>query len=241
MRRLIVLVVAALLLGGCSLTRELRAAHCPSSRRLLPAQSADYVDYVDFVQVGGTMYYAGYRAPAGRALRDRDLGAQVATVQCRLAEHQLEEPARYLDGDAAYLDPGTPVHAVNGYRPSFRLAARRDGRLLLYEAFENPGARTWGDLLDLDGRVDRIGIGSRNPRRPATVTDRAQVDRLVQQLLQSPRGTTIRCADHGNVLLTFHLADGTATSLGYNLPTRRLECRDPLPASFGAAIAAALA
>jgi hypothetical protein len=237
MRRSIVLVVAALLLGGCALARDLQATHCPSSRRLLPAQAADYFD---FVQVGGTMYYAGYHPPAGRDLRDRDLGAQVAVVRCKLAQYRVEQPGPYLDGDAAYLDPGTPVHAVNGYRPGFRLAARRDGRLLLYEAFEDPSARTWGDLLDLDGKVDRIAIGSRRGRRGAAISDRAQVERLVRQLLHSARGTAIRCADRGNVPLVFHLTDGTATTLAYNLSSRRLGCRDPLPRSFGTAIAAAL-
>jgi hypothetical protein len=237
MRRSIVLVVAALLLGGCTLARDLQATHCPSSRRLLPAQAADYLD---FVQVGGTIYDAGYRTPAGRGLRDADLGAQVATVRCKLADHQLEEQGRYLDGDAAYLEPGTPVHAVKGYRPSFRLAARREGRLLLFEAFENPRARTWGDLLDLDGKVARITIGTGDARQLAAITNQAEVDRLVRRLLDSPRGTAGSCVDHGNVLLTFHLADDTATSLGYNLPTRRVDCRNPLPRSFGVAIATAL-
>jgi hypothetical protein len=237
MRRSIVLVVAALLLGGCTLMRDLQATHCPSSRRLLPAQAADYLD---FVQVGGTIYYAGYRTPAGRGLRDGDLGVQVATVRCKLAERQVEEQGQYLDGDAAYLDPGAPVYAVNGYRPSFRLAARREGRLLLFEAFENPRARTWGDLLDLDGKVARITIGTGNGRQLAAITNRAEVDRLVRQLLDTPRGTPGRCVDQGNLLLTFHLADGTATSLGYNLPTRRVDCRNPLPRSFGTTIATAL-
>ena len=93
------------------------------------------------------------------------------------------------------------MHAVNGYRPSFRLAARREGRLLLFEAFDNPRARTWGDLLDLDGKVARITIGTAN---------------------------------------ACHLADRTATSLGYNLPTRRVDWRNPLPRSFGAAATTAL-
>ena len=166
MRRSIILVVAALVLGGCTLARDLNATHCPSSRRLLPSGSADYLD---FVVVAGTTYYAGDRPPAGRPLRDSDLGAPVAAVRCKLAGHLVEEPGQHLDGDAAYLDPGTPLHAVNGYRPSFRLAARREGQLVLFEAAENPGARTWSDLLDLDGKVRRIAIRDRNlpaVRRP---------------------------------------------------------------------------
>ena len=137
MRRSIVLVVAAMLLAGCTLARGLTPTTCPPSRRLLPQAAADYVD---FVQVGGITYHAGTRGPAGRELRDRDLGAQVSVVRCKLADHVVEEPGGYLDGDAAYLDPGTALYAVRGYRPSFRLAARREGKLVLYEAAADPAA-----------------------------------------------------------------------------------------------------
>jgi hypothetical protein len=154
MRRLVVLTVAVVLLAsGCSAVRDLGATHCPSGRRLLPQGAADYFD---FVQVGGVTYHAGTggTGPAsGRALREGDVGAQVAVVRCKLADHVVEDPdKRYLDGDAAYLDKGTALYAVRGYRPAFRLAARRDGELVLFEAAENPRARTWGDLLDLGGQ-----------------------------------------------------------------------------------------
>jgi hypothetical protein len=85
MRRSIVLVVATMLLAGCTLARGLTSTTCPSSRRRLPQAAA------------------------------------------------------------AYLDPGTAVYAVRGYRPSFRLAARREGKPVLFEAAENPRAGTRPD------------------------------------------------------------------------------------------------
>jgi hypothetical protein len=109
MRRSIVLVVATMLLAGCTLARGLTSTTCPSSRRLLPQAAADYM------------------------------------VRCKLADHIVEEPGGQLDGDAAYLDPGTAVYAVRGYRPSFRLAARREGKPVLFEAAENPRAGTRPD------------------------------------------------------------------------------------------------
>jgi hypothetical protein len=141
MRRSIVLVVAAMVLGGCTLARGLTSTTCPSSRRLLPQAAADYVD---FVQVGGITYQAGTQGPSGRELHDSDLGAQVSVVRCKLADHIMEEPGGYLDGDAAYLDPGTALYAVKGSQPSFRLAARREGKLVLYEAVANPVASSSG-------------------------------------------------------------------------------------------------
>jgi hypothetical protein len=241
MRRLVVVVVGALLLAsGCSVARDLGATHCPASRKLLPQGAADYFD---FVQVGGTTYHAGIGGTgpvAGRALREGDLGAKVAVVRCKLAEHIVEDPAkRYLDGDAAYLDKGTALYAVKGYRPAFRLAARRDGELVLFEAVDNPRARTWGDLLDLGGKVRWIGVNDDRNRQLAAIRDRRQVTRLVELLLGSRVGKATACADDG-VFLTFHLDDATATTLSYSVHFRRLDCRDPLPQTFGAAIRAAL-
>jgi hypothetical protein len=238
MRRLVVVAVAGLVLaGGCSVVQGLSATHCPSSRRLLP-QGA--LDYADFVQVGGIIYHADGRPVSGRGLREGDLGGQVAVVRCKLADHMVEDPAqRYLDGDAAYLDTGTALYAVNGYRPGFRLAARRDGELVLFEAVENPRARRWGDLLDVGGKVRWIGVNDGSNRPLAAIRDRRQVARLVELLLGSAVGKQVACADDG-VFLAFHLDDQTATTLGYSVHFRRLDCRDPLPQAFGAAIRAAL-
>jgi hypothetical protein len=238
MRRLVVVAVAALLLaGGCAAVQGLSATHCPASRKLLPQGAADYID---FVQVGGVTYHAATRPESGQALRDGDLGTQVAAVRCKLAEHIVEDPAqRYLDGDAAYLDKGTALYAVNGYRPGFRLAARRDGELVLFEAAENPRARTWADLLDLGGKVRWIGVNDGSNRPRAAIRDRQQVARLVDLLLGSRVGKQVACADDG-VFLAFHLDDGTATTLAYSVHFRRLDCRDPLPQVFGAAIRTAL-
>jgi hypothetical protein len=234
MRRLVVVAVAVLVLaGGCSVVRDLSATHCPASRKLLP-QGA--LDYADFVRVGGITYNADSRPLSGRGLREGDLGAQVAVVRCKLADHLIEDPAqRYLDGDAAYLDTGTTLYAVKGYR----LAARRDGDLVLFEAAENPRARTWGDLLDVGGKVRWIGVNDGSNRPLAAIRDRQQVARLVDLLLGSRVGNQVACADDG-VFLAFHLDDATATTLAYSVHFRRLDCRDPLPQVFGAAIRTAL-
>jgi hypothetical protein len=85
----------------------------------------------------------------------------------------VEDPGqRYLDGDAVYLDKGTALHVVKGYRPTFRLAARRDGELVLFEAAENPRARTWADLLDLGSKVRWIGVNDGSNRPLAALRDR---------------------------------------------------------------------
>jgi len=241
MRHWTALVVGALLvLGGCSAIDDLTARRCPESRRLVRQGAADYVD---FVRTGGVTYYnaGNLGASAGRSLRDRDLGAQVAVVRCKLAEH-LPDPPQQLDGDAAFLDEGTALYAVNGYRPDFRLAARREGRLVLFEAASSARARTWADLLDLRGKVRAIGIGRPDGdagQEVARIQGRRQVARLVDLLLGSPVGRRTSCGDGGS-FLAFHLDDGTATVRSYHVHFGRLDCADPLPTEFRAAIGAAL-
>jgi hypothetical protein len=45
------------------------------------------------------------------------------------------DPAyRPKDGDAAFLDKGTPIYQVKGYPPSEKLAARFQGKLIAYTA-----------------------------------------------------------------------------------------------------------
>jgi hypothetical protein len=74
------------------------------------------------------------------------------------------------------------------YRPSFRLAARQDGRLVVFEADTNPRARVGRDLLDLEGKVRRISINSRAGGTPelAAITDPRQAAGMVRMLLAGP-------------------------------------------------------
>lgn len=92
------------------------------------------------------------------------------------------------DGDAAYLEAGSPLYRVRGYRPIFRLAARQDGRLVLFEADTNPRARLGRDLLDLEGKVRRISVNSRadGTTELGAISDLKQVAGMVRMLLAGP-------------------------------------------------------
>jgi hypothetical protein len=163
-------------------------------------------------------------------------------VRCRLADHNIDGPREHLDGDAAFLAKASPLYAVRGYRPAFRLAGRRDGELVLFEAADNPKARTWADLLDIRGKVRRIRISGPDhiARSAGVVSEPRQVARLVDLLLQTPTGEAQRCGGAPGYFLAFQLDDATATVRSYSLHARRLECRDPLPEAFDAAVRAAL-
>lgn len=113
----------------------------------------EHVDWIDFVQFGGIQYLAvdfGGGA-VGRGLVDADLGSEFARVQFKHAERHLFGHECCQDGDAAFLDAGTPVYSVKGYKAEFRLAARGEGGLVLYEEDSNHNEMTGADLLDIGG------------------------------------------------------------------------------------------
>ncbi len=120
------------------------------------------VEWVNFVQFNGIQYLANYDTSLGlgRALQQGDLGPVFATVQFKLAGNVTTPGYHIKDGDAGDLDAGTPVYTVKGYTPTFRLAAFRQGQLVLYEADDNPRAKTGADLLDIGGKVQSIGVNS---------------------------------------------------------------------------------
>src|SRR5512132_154491 len=96
-------------------------------------------DYRDFMRFGGVTYDA-VEHDVGRPVADRDLGSRFALVRDNPPERDPTHAYRMRDGDAAFVPVGSPVFTVKGYRPSFRLAARRRDRLRLYEADTAVGA-----------------------------------------------------------------------------------------------------
>ncbi len=90
------------------------------------------IEWVDFIQVGSTQYVAGPGSPA--TLQVGDLGPVVQHVKFKVAGNVCDPAYRPKDGDAAFLDPGTPIYQVNGQPRSAVLAARREGRILAYVA-----------------------------------------------------------------------------------------------------------
>ena len=117
-------VAAVLLLSSCAL---------PGIGRQCTAQ----IDWVDFIQIGSTQYVAGPGAP--EEVDQRDLGDVVTHVKFRLSGNVCDPNYRPKDGDASFLDPGTPVYQLAGYAPAQAVAASRAGRLIRYDA--NPPPR----------------------------------------------------------------------------------------------------
>ena len=119
---------------------------------------------------------------------------------------------RYQDGDATFLDPGTPVYTVKGYSSEFRLATLEQSRPTLYEADTNPQARTGEDLLDIRGKVTAIDILNDDDENTllATMDDGPTIIRFVDMVLEAAINQNSRDRRGLRYFLRFRLADGTS-------------------------------
>ncbi|MGO4597243.1 hypothetical protein [Terrabacter sp. 2RAF25] len=95
------------------------------------------IDWVDFVQLGGVQYYAGFDGQLPPVPTEQ-LGATVGLVECRLSDLHFDGlPGLPVDGDAAFIPIGTPVRAIRGFDPACRVTARVDGVNRVYLAHED--------------------------------------------------------------------------------------------------------
>jgi hypothetical protein len=94
------------------------------------------IDWVNFVQVGSTHYVAEPQSPT--VLKETDLGPVYAKVKFKVSGNVCDLNYRLKDGDAAFLEPGSPIYQVNGHSPSEQLAARYNDEILLYSALPPP-------------------------------------------------------------------------------------------------------
>ena len=90
------------------------------------------IDWVNFIQVGSTQYVAGPQSPT--VLKESDLGPVYTHVKFKVSGNVCDPQYRLKDGDAAFLDAGTPVYQVNGHASSDQLAAMFNGSILVYRA-----------------------------------------------------------------------------------------------------------
>ena len=187
------------------------------------------ITYVPLVQFGGTRYTKRWTLPSHvtregyRDLTAEDLGPELYRVAFRTSGYTgASYHAR--DGDSTHLDPGTPVHAVKGYSPEFRLGTLEQDGPGLYEADTNPSAKTGEDLLDIRGRVTAIDIlnDDRDLTVLATIEEETTIQRFVETMLGAPVDQLNRDHDGPRYFLGIRLADGTAVVRAFWLNTGEL-------------------
>ena len=139
---------------GIDTRSEVRS--CTDDRTWIPGPDGA-TGYADFVQLDTGRFL---RAEANDGVLDRpDLGRAVAEVCVQLSAVASSAPFDIAVGDAAYLEPGTKLREIVGADPSLRVGAVVDGRVLIYEVSDPPGAVTGAQVLDLGSGVDEIALG----------------------------------------------------------------------------------
>lgn len=112
-------LAALLLVAGCQL---------PGTSSSCNVQ----IEWVNFIQIASTQYVAGPEAPT--IVHESDLGPVYAEVKFKVSGNVCDPNYRIKDGDAAFLDPGTPVYQIKGQSTSMQLAANFHGTFLVYRA-----------------------------------------------------------------------------------------------------------
>jgi hypothetical protein len=67
------------------------------------------IDWVNFIEVDSTQYVARLGSP-DVLLQETDLGPVYAHVKFKVSGNVCDPSYRLKDGDAAFLDPGTPIY-----------------------------------------------------------------------------------------------------------------------------------
>ncbi len=187
------------------------------------------ISWVPMVKFGGIHYLRRW-ALVGKLAREEaqdltaeDLGPEIYRVAFR-GDGYAGPWYRYQDGDATFLNPGTPVYEVKGYSPVFRLATLERGRATLYEADTNPHAKTGGDLVDIGGKVTVIDILNDDDEMTVlgTMVDETTIERFVDLVLEAPVDQRSRDRDGPRYFLGIRFDDGTSVLRAFWLETGEL-------------------
>jgi len=194
---------------------------------------------VDFLKYQG-ITYQNYGHEVGRELQDEDLEEELTKVKFKFVWDGIQPGKQPSYGPeeayAAHLDIGTPIFTVKGYLPSFRLAARRKGRIILFEASRIPNATKGSDYFDLRN-VAYIGINSEEDgvTELATIKDPEHVTDLVWHVMNAPAKGGLGTAGP-RYFIAFHFRDGTASVRAFWIESGRLHSDIMLPPEFCEAI-----
>lgn len=157
----IVLVLAVTMaLTGCGVKDMLRGGGSESGSGTVSKSGngnegncGGILDWVDFLMLNDMKYSHNYDGTSEIDAQQR--GEQIGEVAYMLDGHACKGH-QTKNGDAAYLPVGTPIYAMKGYKPSFRVIA--DGKV--YQVGRNPHAKTIGDLWDIEGKVAKVSLES---------------------------------------------------------------------------------
>lgn len=171
------------------------------------------IDWVDFLMINDIRYWHNYEGVS--EVKPDQIGEKIGEVAYMLDGHACTDHTT-KNGDAAFLPTGTPIYAMKGYRPNFRVIA--DNKI--YEVNDNPRAKTMADLLDIDGKVEKVSLESMEDGSHIGDFTREASAVFMEELLMLPivgfdEVYKAASSDY-DVFLRVHLQDGTSLRLVFN-------------------------
>jgi len=187
-----------------------------------------------------TYYGDGYNY--NNTLTLADLGPQYAQVLFQVDGNVHNPNYTSKNGDAAFYAPGTTIYSLKGYKPEFRLALYEDGRVIIFEAGNNPGATKGADLMDLKDKVESISINSETDGQTvlAVISEESEVDKIVEMTLDADLREISAQPQGKRYFIAYHLTDGTEVTRSYWLESGLMTPNIFLPQEFADMILDAL-
>ncbi|MTI48092.1 hypothetical protein [Sporosalibacterium faouarense] len=171
------------------------------------------IDWVNFIKLNGIQY-----VDTNFSVDNEKLGPKIDEVNFKLSGNISDTNYEIKDGDAAYLEKGTPIYSINGYNSTFRIAVKDKDQVIVYQVFSNPNAKVGSDIADIFDKVDFIRINnSENGEVIATITEEKTVKDITDMLLNSPVEISSDRQAEKLYLVAFYLKDGSEFKGAYSL------------------------
>jgi len=234
--KLITIVTLALLVTITIVSQLSCSTEADRNEKKEPASGVHVeINWVSFIKFNDIMYVR--KVVPLDSFVEEDLKYYDKTKR-KLADNVDDLNYRSKNGDAAFLKEGTSIYSIRGYSPDFRLIAKTEIEMRLYEADTNPHATKGADLLDIGGKVECIGINSPIDGKTelASIKEESLVSSLVEIVLNAPVDQTVRSSGGSQLFLAFHLSDGTMVNRSFRPDTGELSRGIMLPDEFGRTI-----
>ena len=138
-----------LFLSGCNrqISNTISNFGCPGNAK---------IEWVDMIMINDIKYQHHYTEQTVEEQSSSvEPGNKISEVSYKMADHACSNH-KMKNGDAAYIDEGTPIYEVKGLPSS--LAVLANGRVFIVET--NKKATTAGELYPIEGLVKNIYIES---------------------------------------------------------------------------------
>ncbi|WP_211222553.1 hypothetical protein [Paenibacillus daejeonensis] len=170
------------------------------------------IEWVDFLMINNINYSHNYDGAI--AITADQLGDKVGEVSYMLNGHACTDHVS-KNGDAAFLPIGTEVYGLKGYNSEYRVVANNK----LYEVKENPNAETMGELMDIEGKVEKVSLESGIDGSPIGDFSEEASSEFIAELLPLPyvgfNKVYEKIKHQYGIFLRVHLQDGTSFRMVY--------------------------